>query len=263
MKTTEQIIADVLALDLDPIKFKLMDPEEGQGWSREMADRMEVEYKRFHILRTRYPDVPVTLDKAVDEFWHAHILDTRKYTEDCQRIFGRYIHHFPYFGLRGAEDAANLAAAAVKTRELYRAEFGAAPSALAAYCGEDAASPVNTAYCGEDAASPVKAAYCGEDAGSPVKAAYCGEDAGSPVKAAYCGEDASSPVKAAYCGEDAGSPVQAAYCGEDAASPVAVAYCGEDAASPLRFYRDGRPVPAPGLKAAVMNASVRPTLPLH
>ena len=34
-RPTEQVVAAIQALDLDPIKFKLMDHEEGQGWSRE------------------------------------------------------------------------------------------------------------------------------------------------------------------------------------------------------------------------------------
>ncbi len=46
-RPVEQVIAAIEALDLDPIKLKLMDSEEGQGWSREYADRMELAYKRF------------------------------------------------------------------------------------------------------------------------------------------------------------------------------------------------------------------------
>ena len=31
----------------------------------------------------------------VDEFWHQHILDTRKYRDDCENIFGHYMDHTP------------------------------------------------------------------------------------------------------------------------------------------------------------------------
>src|SRR2546427_12904349 len=51
-RSTEQVIAAIQALDLDPIKFKLMDPEEGQGWSREYVNQMAIEYKRFLTLRS-------------------------------------------------------------------------------------------------------------------------------------------------------------------------------------------------------------------
>ncbi len=206
-RSTEQVIAAIQALDLDPIKFKLMDPEEGQGWSREHVDQMAIEYKRFLTLTVRYPEETIAPNKDVDKFWHGHILDTMKYAEDCQNVFGYFLHHFPYFGMRGEEDAANLAKAGDTTNRLYEKEFGQALTAKPAYCGV-AAKP---AYCGVAA----KPAYCGVAAkpaycGVAAKPAYCGVAA----KPAYCGVAA----KPAYCGVAA----KPAYCGV-AAKP---AYCG-------------------------------------
>src|SRR5207245_7132098 len=123
-RSTEQVIAAIQALDLDPIKFKLMDPEEGQGWSREYVDQMAIEYKRFLTLSVKYPEETIAPSKDVDKFWHGHILDTMKYAEDCQNVFGYFLHHFPYFGMRGEEDAANLAEAGRTTNRLYEQEFG-------------------------------------------------------------------------------------------------------------------------------------------
>jgi len=123
-KSVEQIIAGIEALDLEPIKFKLMDTEEGQGWSREYTDKMEVAYKRFLTLVVKYPEEAIAPSKDIDNFWHGHILDTMKYAEDCEHVFGYFLHHFPYFGLRGAQDAANLAAASARTKQLYEEEFG-------------------------------------------------------------------------------------------------------------------------------------------
>src|SRR5258705_360560 len=134
----EQVIAAIQALDLDPIKVKLMDPEEGQGWSREYLDQMEIEYKRFLTLSVKYPEETISTSKDVDKFWHGHILDTLKYAEDCQNVFGYFLHHFPYFGI----------------------------SAKSAYCGVSAKS----AYCGVSA----KPAYCGVSAKSKEDVAYCG-----------------------------------------------------------------------------------------
>ncbi len=65
-------------------------------------------------------------DKELDSFWHAHILDTMKYADDCEQIFGHFLHHFPYFGLRGEEDAQHLQDAFAETKRLYQAEFGEA-----------------------------------------------------------------------------------------------------------------------------------------
>ena len=118
-RSTEQVIAAIQALDLDPIKFKLMDPEEGQGWSREYVNQMAIEYKRFLTLSVKYSEETIAPSKDVDKFWHGHILDTMKYAEDCQNVFGYFLHHFPYFGMRGEEDAANLAEAGRTTQRLY------------------------------------------------------------------------------------------------------------------------------------------------
>jgi hypothetical protein len=103
----------------------------------------------------------------VDKFWHGHILDTLKYAEDCDVIFGRFLHHFPYFGMRGAEDAANLARAGEVTQRLYLQEFGGETES-AAYCGAIKAD--EAAYCG--AIKAEKQSYCG--AIKADKPAYCG-----------------------------------------------------------------------------------------
>lgn len=30
-----------------------------------------------------------------DLFWHLHVLDTKKYAQDCHMLFGRFLHHVP------------------------------------------------------------------------------------------------------------------------------------------------------------------------
>ena len=117
-------------LDLGPIKVKLMDQEEGLGWTREQVNLAEKWYKRFLFLCLKYKTVPIVPSKTIDKFWHYHILDTRKYAEDCQDIFGYFLHHFPYFGMRGDEDAKNLKDAFVHTNNLLLREFGESLSEL-------------------------------------------------------------------------------------------------------------------------------------
>src|SRR6266581_2398718 len=123
-KPVEQIVAAIEALDLAPIKVKLLDPEEGQGWTREHTETMAVAYKRFLTLLFKYPETPIAPNKDIDKFCHGHILDTMKYAEDCENIFGYFLHHFPYFGMRGEEDAAALADAGQEMQRLYEQEFG-------------------------------------------------------------------------------------------------------------------------------------------
>jgi len=124
VKSVEEMQAGIDALNLDAIKIKLLDPKEGKGWSREYADQMEVAYKRFLFLSVKYPEMPTVPTTDIDTFWHYHILDTMKYAEDCQNVFGFFLHHFPYMGMRGEEDAANLQKASISTHELYMQEFG-------------------------------------------------------------------------------------------------------------------------------------------
>jgi hypothetical protein len=131
-KSTVVSIADHLAskfetieqLDLGPIKVKLMDKGEGEGWSVEQVNILEKWYKRFLFLNIKYPSASIVPNKEIDTFWHNHILDTQKYADDCQEIFGKFFHHFPYFGMRGEEDAKNLRESFTKTESLFLTEFG-------------------------------------------------------------------------------------------------------------------------------------------
>jgi len=114
-------------LDLGPIKFKLNDKRDGLGWSLEKINQVEDWYKKFLFLNLKYPKLSIVPTKDIDEFWHFHILDTLKYKDDCQAVFGYFLHHFPYFGMRNEVDAENLKLAFNKTIELYSMEFGVSP----------------------------------------------------------------------------------------------------------------------------------------
>jgi len=117
-------------LDLEPIMVKVMDEDEGLGWTLDFTQRVAVEYKRYLTLCLENPNFPVVPSKFVDEFWHFHILDTQKYQIDCENIFGYFLHHFPYFGMRGADDAKNLKQAWEDSCALYERRFGAIDKAL-------------------------------------------------------------------------------------------------------------------------------------
>ena len=69
---------------------------------------MEGEYRKFLALHVAYPHAEIVPCKVVDDMWHQHILDTAGYRDDCDAIFGRFLDHFPYFGIRGDEDAQAL-----------------------------------------------------------------------------------------------------------------------------------------------------------
>jgi len=136
----------IAALDLEPIKVKLMHKESGEGWTLERANAVEFEYRRFLILMKKFPNEQTAPLVDVDTFWHYHILDTMKYAADCDAVFGHFLHHFPYIGLRGEDDEAAHIRVGLRMKELYEDTFGED------YVRESAAN-ADTAHSGVAAAS--------------------------------------------------------------------------------------------------------------
>jgi hypothetical protein len=131
--TTELAQAEVLidssleAIKFDMLRLKLMDHDEGAGWSVDLCDQVETEYRRYLALSRHYGTRSLVPSQLVDTFWHYHILDTQAYVEDCQNFFGYYFHHFPYFGMRGQSDRHALYDAYEETLRVYQNHFGQAP----------------------------------------------------------------------------------------------------------------------------------------
>ncbi|HYL76504.1 MAG TPA: hypothetical protein VEU96_19985 [Bryobacteraceae bacterium] len=85
------------------------------GWGEEKASEVETGYKRFlYALAHKHRDEVLSPpSQDVDEFWHQHILNTPKYRQDCDLIFGHYVDHTP--GL----DAERQRKADSRRREIY------------------------------------------------------------------------------------------------------------------------------------------------
>jgi hypothetical protein len=123
---TEEALDRVSTVGLSMVRMKLSSSE-GPGWSDAELDLYEREYRRFLALNLMYPEAPIVPCGAVDAVWHAHILDTAAYRRDCDAVFGQFFDHFPYFGLRGEQDAADLITAYDQTLNRYRHHFGELP----------------------------------------------------------------------------------------------------------------------------------------
>jgi hypothetical protein len=123
-RETETALARVTALDFSMLKQKL---GEEKGWSSEYQEEVEGLYRRFLALNIVYSDRKVCPTGPIDEFWHAHILDTQAYERDCHYLFGHFLHHFPYFGMRGPEDYTALQTAFDDSRSLFIRHFGIDP----------------------------------------------------------------------------------------------------------------------------------------
>jgi len=118
------VLPEIDNLDFSRIKYKLSVKDEGKQWTSDEITFAESEYKRFLTLIKIYPEKSIVPSKAMDEFWHMHILDTEAYRNDCEMIFGRFIDHFPYFGIYGNEDRQNLIDSFEETKEIYLRYFG-------------------------------------------------------------------------------------------------------------------------------------------
>lgn len=207
--------AAIAQLDLESTKAKLMHKKSGKGWSAERAAAVEREYRRFLYLMKKFPNEPTAPLVDVDTFWHYHILDTLKYAADCQHVFGYFLHHFPYVGMRGKEDEEALQRLGARMRTIYEETFGDdylaglttgeswPKPALSSGIKLDAAYGARTHA--ETSAAP---AYCTH---AIAEAAYCIR---APGESAYCTQPA---LEAAYCIRAAGEP---AYCTVTIASGV-------------------------------------------
>src|SRR5882757_9617949 len=136
-RPVEQVISAISALDLESVKVRAMDRKLGEGWTREYADGIEQGYRTYLAMLAKYPDhaEDILLSKDVDEFWRTHILQTIKYTEDCDKVFGKYLHHAPHIGEVTKADVEKRTALAEKTRRLYQREFGNTQNYAAAWFG--------------------------------------------------------------------------------------------------------------------------------
>lgn len=102
---TKNIIAAVAALDLREVRTRVyLDTK----WPSSRLDAAERDYRDFlsqEIVREPTPDV--------DKFWHHHILDTKKYAQDCNNMFGYFLHHQPS---RAAENTCTKVTTCTKVR---------------------------------------------------------------------------------------------------------------------------------------------------
>lgn len=119
----EESQAYIYSLDLTMIVNKM---RLHQGWLKKEAETLAKVYKNYLLLNRKYLDQYGQLppSEELDEFWHNHILDTEKYRQDCNKIFGKYFDHYPYFGIDEKSTMKDLSQAFERMQQLYKNEFG-------------------------------------------------------------------------------------------------------------------------------------------
>lgn len=112
------------SLDLETIAQKLMHPESGQGWTPSQVNQAITHYKLFLYLIYLYPNRAIAPTPEIDQIWHQHILDTRQYAQDCQWLFGYFVHHAPDFSIENDTDKLDLSTAFFDMISLFVKHFG-------------------------------------------------------------------------------------------------------------------------------------------
>lgn len=80
----------ISTIDFSEIAFRL---RKEKKWNEQRINTAILEYKKF--LERAHKDSSISPSFDVDEVWHAHILHTKQYRDDCQRIFGYFLDHTP------------------------------------------------------------------------------------------------------------------------------------------------------------------------
>ena len=125
---TSNLDSRVESLDLERLKWKIMNKDSEGVLSPDLLDKAKIEYKRFLTLLIRYPGEGLAPTELMDLMWHAHILDSKNYFKDCQTLFGHYMHHSPNFGpFNDLENESNFNEMSNRMDDRYQLEFGELP----------------------------------------------------------------------------------------------------------------------------------------
>lgn len=119
-RTLQQAMKGIDDLDLVKIEDKAV---ELYHWRRPRARAAALWYKNFLRLCYKHGAPLAAIGKDADDLWHLHILDTPKYTEDCDTIFGSYLSHQPVYGEPSAKDRQIFK----DSEKLYVAAYGGLP----------------------------------------------------------------------------------------------------------------------------------------
>jgi len=123
-RTQPEIDPAVAGIDLDRIVWKVVNNPHKPEMNEDDVLQAVHQYRRYLTLKIRYPGVELVPTDDIDLIWHTHILDTENYASDCQRLFGRFLHHNPFFGEFGSETQDEMGVMFKETSELWAQEFG-------------------------------------------------------------------------------------------------------------------------------------------
>lgn len=119
-RTPQQAKRAIARLDLVKIDAKA---RKLYRWGKPRVEAADDWYRKFLWLCYLHGSPLSAIGKDADDLWHLHILDTPKYTKDCDRIFGTYLSHRPIYGRPTATDRKVYAS----SKRIYLAEYQMLP----------------------------------------------------------------------------------------------------------------------------------------
>ena len=81
--------------DLGPIVEQMGYKPEFKDWTPDRIMTAIRGYRVFLAECKANPETPLTPDRDVDMVWHQHMLNSKRYFDDCRAYFGYYLHHLP------------------------------------------------------------------------------------------------------------------------------------------------------------------------
>ena len=109
--------------DFSLMRIKMQEPNHA-GWDIERIDAAIEDYRRYMAVTKALDGYQLIPNGEIDRIWHEHILDTRQYATDCMELFGGFLHHYPYFGMRSDSDASNWQSASSLSQDFWMRVFG-------------------------------------------------------------------------------------------------------------------------------------------
>lgn len=132
MTLANHIPSEIDGYDLNHLKWKIKKNERelnGLELNQENIELAFREYKRYLSLKLENPGKPLGPTAMMDLVWHYHILDTKRYIQFCENVFGKYLHHTPFFGPHSPEgEQTRMNKSRDLMIKLYFAKYGENPT---------------------------------------------------------------------------------------------------------------------------------------
>jgi len=170
---------DIKDIDLKSVKERFS-RNRRWGWSvskkskEKHVNHLEEQYRQFlGLIKDNPGETIVPWSQDLDDFWHEHIIDTRKYHDDCMAVFGKIIHHDPHL----PKGTVKHSEASKKTQQLYRDTYTPKSSSDDTWM-----YPLMFSSCSS----------CNSSCNDHSSHSSCGSSCGSSCSSSSCGSSCSS-----------------------------------------------------------------------